>query len=219
MRPDYLHIVTILRISLAVAALGALPLERWDMFGVALSALVISILPDVIAAWMGIRLPWPFVAGIVVFVVASLFLGEVFDFYERYWWWDLALHTTSAIGFGLVGFVFIFALFEGDRYAAPPWAIGFISMCLAMAIGVLWEIFEFTMDSLFGLNMQKSGLQDTMWDLIVGTFGAIIAGSAGAAYLKGRERGWLTGLIDQFVRLNERIYRKIRARRRQDGGR
>ena len=36
-----------------------------------------------------------------------------------------------------------------------------------MTIGVIWEIFEFTMDHVFDLTMQKSGLPDTMTDLIV----------------------------------------------------
>ena len=213
MAGDYRHIVTTLRILLLLAGLASALLARWPLAGVAVSALLISYIPDVVARRYGIKLPWPFVAGIVAFVLAALLLGEVFDFYERYWWWDMLLHLTSATGFGLVGFVFIFALFEGDRYAAPPWAIGFVSACFSMAIAVVWEIFEYAMDTLLGFNMQKSGLPDTMGDLIVGTAGAIIGVASGAAYLKGRERGWLTGLIDQFVRLNGRIYRKLRRRR------
>ena len=39
-------------------------------------------------------------------------------------------------------------------------------ICFAITIGALWEVFEFGMDQLFGLNMQKSGLLDTMGDLI-----------------------------------------------------
>ena len=31
-----------------------------------------------------------------------------------------------------------------------------------MMIGAVWEIFEYGMDQTFGLNMQKSGLDDTM---------------------------------------------------------
>ena len=57
-----------------------------------------------------------------------------------------------------------------------------------MAIGATWEIFEFTMDKLFGLSMQKSGLDDTMYDLIVDTFGALSAAAAGYYYLTERKK-------------------------------
>ncbi len=75
-------------------------------------------------------------------------------------------------------------LFEGDRFAAPPIAIAFLSFCVAMAIGGIWEIFEFSMDQFFGMNMQKSGLVDTMWDLIVDALGTLFAAVTGFLYLK-----------------------------------
>ena len=40
-------------------------------------------------------------------------------------------------------------------------------------IGVIWEIFEFSLDYVIGLNMQKSGLVDTMGDLIVNSIGSL----------------------------------------------
>jgi hypothetical protein len=41
------------------------------------------------------------------------------------------------------------------------------------------------MDSLFGINMQKSGLPDTMWDLIVDALGALLVSIVGYFYLRG----------------------------------
>lgn len=102
-------------------------------------------------------------------------MGEAFDFYEKVWWWDIALHGSSSIGFGLIGFVFVLMMFEGDRFAAPPWAMCLMAFGLAVTVGTSWEIFEFTADRWFGLNMQKSGLEDTMGDLIVNVFGACLA--------------------------------------------
>jgi hypothetical protein len=58
------------------------------------------------------------------------------------------------------------------------------SFCFALAIGALWEIYEFAMDSIFGLNMQKSGLVDTMWDLVVDAGGAFVASLIGYFYIK-----------------------------------
>ena len=150
--------------GLAAVAFWAAVNLRWEQTFVALATLALSLAPVFVARWADIHVPPSFVAVLVVFVGGTLVLGEVFDFYERLWWWDLAMHGTSAIGFGLIGFVLVFMMFQGDRFAAPPLAVAFYAFCFAMTIGTLWEVFEFAMDTLFGFNMQKSGLRDTMGD-------------------------------------------------------
>lgn len=167
-----------------------------------------TILPLFFAERFGFRLPVRFSAAIVTFIFATLFLGEVFDFYERFWWWDVILHGGSAIGFGLIGTLLVLMMFEGDRYAAPPIAIAFFSFTFAMAIGAVWEILEFAMDQIFGLNMQKSGLVDTMYDLIVDMIGATIGATAGLFYLINRRFGGLANLIREFVDDNRAWFRK-----------
>ncbi len=194
--------------TLIVAALIAVILGRWSMAFVALSTLIMSMTPSFLAERFHVTLPWQFFTGIVLFIFATLFLGEAVDLYERFWWWDVLLHGASAIGFGLVGFIFVFGMFEGDRYAAPAWALTLISVCFAVAIGVVWEIFEYFMDQVFGMNMQKSGLQDTMWDLIVDLAGGTIGAFSGLGYLKGQEKGGLPKLISDFVRMNGRMFKR-----------
>ena len=114
-----------------------------------------------------------------------------------------------------MGFLFVFALFYGDRYAAPPLALGFLAFCLAVTIGSLWEVFEFAMDQIFGLSMQKSGLVDSMWDIILNILGAALAGLSGYFYLIGRNKAGLGHFIDSFVKLNKSLYRKSRDRLRR----
>ena len=188
----------------------ALFVGNWPLAFVSLATLLLSLAPVYAGRWAEIVVPPSFVAAITMFVGGTLFLGEVFDFYERFWWWDIAMHGGSAVGFGLIGFVLVFMMFQGDRYAAPPLAIAFFAFCFALAIGATWEIFEFCMDQAFGLNMQKSGLMDTMGDLIVDTFGALIGAGSGWAYLKWRMRGGLSLLIDDFVRRNPRFFRRFK---------
>ena len=197
-------------LALAGVVLAALVQWRLELAFVALATLALSLAPVVVARWADIHVPPSFIAALVIFVGATLFLGEVFDFYERVWWWDIAMHASSAIGFGLIGFVLVFMVFQGDRYAAPPVALAFMAFCFAIFIGTAWEVFEFAMDRLFGFNMQKSGLQDTMGDLVVNMAGAVVAAATGFAYLKGRARGGLAALIDEFVRRNPRFFRRFR---------
>ncbi|UZD90093.1 hypothetical protein [Cognatishimia activa] len=205
---DQPKLAKLIWLGLAVTALIALFFARWQLAFVSTMTLMLSMAPVVISRWANVRVPDSFVVGVVLFVGGTLFLGEVFDFYERYWWWDVAMHGGSAVAFGLTGFLLIFMMFQGDRYAAPPFGVAVFAFCFAVTIGVAWEVFEFSMDRLLGLNMQKSGLSDTMGDLIVDAVGAGVGAAAGYLYLHGRERGGLTGIIDEFVRRNPRFFRR-----------
>lgn len=202
-------LVRLIQLALLIDVIGGLLYMRWPLVFVGLVTIVLTEMPQRFARWMGVRLPPSFLVMVAIFITGTIFLGEIYDFYERYWWWDIALHLGSAVSFGLFGFLFIFMLFEGDRYAAPPIAVAFLSFCVAMTIGAIWEIFEFLMDTTFGLNMQKSGLPDTMGDLMVDMAGGLIGAGSGFLYLKGRDVGPLH-LIGQFVAMNRRFFGKLR---------
>lgn len=200
---------------LLVTAFTALLFGRWPLGFVALATFGLATAPAILASRLNITLPVPFLAATTLFIFASVFLGEAFDFYERVWWWDIALHGSSAIGFGLIGFLFVFMLFEGDRYAAPPAAIALIAFCTGVTVGSMWEIFEYLMDLSFGLEMQKSGLDDTMSDLMIDGIGAGIGAFTGYGYLVGRDDSIPNGLIGQFIAHNRQLYRKSRSKLRK----
>jgi len=185
---------------------------RYSASFVALGTLALTLAPIFFARRYHIYVPRSFMGMIILFIFATLFLGEVGDFYERYWWWDVVLHGGSAIGFGLIGFVAMFMLFQGDRFAAPPLAIGLFAFCFAMSIGGLWEIFEFLMDRFFGTNMQKSGIDDTMADLMVDAVGGVIGAGAGVLYLWYERSVFLAGWIGEFVDRNRRLFSKYRSK-------
>ncbi len=204
------YIVRGLWALLILSAIAAAFEGRWSLSFVAIATLALAMAPLFLARRLDITLPLPFVVAITLFLMGSILMGEAFDFYERVWWWDIALHGSSAIGFGLVGFVFVLMMFEGDRFAAPPWAMCLMAFGLAVTTGACWEIFEFVMDQSFGLNMQKSGLQDTMGDLIVDVIGAAFAAWLGYVYLRAKDKSFWTWPIDRFVALNKRLFRKTR---------
>lgn len=209
---DSSTIMLVIWAMLLCTAVIALGLSRWSLAFVSFATLGLSLLPPLLAARWSLRLPLPFLLFTTLFFFASIFLGEAFDFYERLGWWDIALHGLSAVGFGLTGFLFVFMLFEGDRFAAPSSAIAFISFCVAMTVGAIWEVFEYSMDLSFGLNMQKSGLDDTMGDLMVDALGELIASLTGYLYLRRNAVGLLGRGIRQFIEMNQRLYRKYKQR-------
>ena len=141
-------------IVLLSATVTGLASANWSLAAVGLVTFLLTLLPVFFGDRFAVKLPVSFVSMIVVFIFATVFLGEAFDFYEQYWWWDILLHGGSAVGFGLFSFLLVFMLFQGDRYSAPPVALAFITFSCAVAVGVTWEIFEYGVDQIFGLNMQ-----------------------------------------------------------------
>jgi uncharacterized membrane protein YjdF len=95
-----------------------------------------------------------------------------------------------------------------------PGFIAFFAFCFAIAVGALWEIFEFAMDELVGTNMQKpflgdpSGLTDTMWDLIVNALGALAIALFGYLYMKRGMSSPVERWIGQLIARNPRMFRR-----------
>ena len=63
---------------------------------------------------------------------------------------------------------------------------------------------------MFGLNMQESGLNDTMGDIIVDVIGASVGAGSGWLYLHGRGIGGSAAVLQQFIDRNRRLFRKFR---------
>lgn len=202
-------ISTILRILLFIASLIALYKKDWTPFALALFTLFLTFLPYIIKRRYKIEFPSEFEIAIIVFVYASIYLGDTQLFYYKFWWWDALLHGLSGIIIGALGFMLVFILNQEYKVKLSPTFVAFFSFSFAIAIGTVWEIFEFSMDSFFGLNMQKSGLVDTMWDLIFDVVGALIASILGYLYMK-KHVNIFKGLHQKFINKNPRLFKKKR---------
>ena len=97
---------------------------------------------------------------------------------------------------------------ESVELQLRPRFVALFAFTFSIGMGALWEIFEFSMDQLFNLNMQKSGLIDTMWDLIVDTAGALFISLVGWSYLsKAGTNSFLERWIAKFIEANPRLFR------------
>jgi uncharacterized membrane protein YjdF len=195
----YLVFSMALRITVLIALVGALLGGKWMVAFTCVMALVLTFLPAIASRNMKIFLPVEFELTVVIFIYLTVFLGEVHNYYTRFWWWDLLLHGCSGIVLGFVGFLILFVLYEEGKVKARPGTIAFFSVCFALAMGTMWEIFEYTMDTMFGFNMQRSGLVDTMSDLIVDLIGALVTSAFGYLYLKGEKSRLFENSIKKFV--------------------
>ena len=145
-----------------------------------------------------IRFPLALEVSLMAFAVAALCGGNLYNLYGYLPFWDKILHTSSGPLFSIVGLSFG-ALLLKDMPAGKGkvLAVVLFAFLFSLAVGYLWEVFEYAVDSLMpgGYNNQRwqngivgqlengnwevteprgSGLIDTMSDLICNLIGTLL---------------------------------------------
>lgn len=209
-RRAHLLVLLVLQSVMAIELVLLVLEGQWQHVFLVAAVMAGTLAPELLRDRLPVEIPSEVQILAILFVFATLFLGEVRDYYERIWWWDLALHTTAGLLMGLLGFLIVFVLNQSPDVQLKMRSsfVALFAFTFALAIGGLWEIFEFAMDRTFGLNMQKpmpgdpSGLTDTMWDLIVNLAGAAIVSLAGWFYIRQSRRRHVDTWIARFIRRN-----------------
>ncbi len=168
----------ILLVGIALAAWHG----QWLAAVATVGILVITLLPFLLGRRLNVFIPPELEALAILFVFASLFLGNVRGYYLRFWWWDLVLHAASGFLLGILGFLLVYVLNEKEdiELEMKPAFVALFAFMFSVGLGAVWEIYEFGMDVLFGSSMQH-GLADTMSDLIVDVVGAAASRSSATA--------------------------------------
>jgi len=203
-----LHLVMIAELILLIID------RQWMHVFLVVGIMAVMLLPIFLNSRLPMQVPHEVQILAIGFVFATLFLGEIRDYYVRFWWWDLLLHGTAGFLMGILGFMIVYVLNENERVDMHmrPSFLALFAFCFSQAIGAIWEIFEFAMDNFFGLTMQKpmlgdaSGLTDTMWDLIVNAIGAAIVSLAGWCYLRRVRTSLLDSWSKRFIDRNPRLF-------------
>ena len=110
--------------------------------------------------------------------------------------------------FGLM----VVTILNRDRHLAvslSPFFVCLFAFCFSVALGAVWEIYEFAADGLFGMNMQKfmladgtvlaghAALADTMKDIIVDVLGSLLASTIGYFSIRKGDGWYIPTLTDE----------------------
>ncbi len=204
-------ISNIIRVSILIAVISLIIEQKFLTAFTSIIILLLTFLPAILQRNYRVTIPIEFEVFIVIFIYGALFLGEIKAFYTHFWWWDVFLHALSGVLLGAIGFTLVYILNTNPKVQLKmqPIFIALFALSFAIAIGTIWEIFEFAMDSIFGLSMQKTGLIDTMWDLIVDLIGAMAVAFLGYVSLKYKKVFFMERAIYKFVEKNPYIFKKI----------
>lgn len=141
---------------------------------VALGGIISGSVPMLLALFTKLQFNLPLVNSYLLFLIGSQFLGSIAGWYSLGWWASF-IHFISG---GILAFTAV-ALYErlihqnaGEEIS--PWLIFLFTLSFAALGGVLWEIYKFSCDRLFGTSMQGSGNRNTMIDLIGDITGGLL---------------------------------------------
>ena len=168
-------------------------------------------LPSILERKFRFELPSLLYGFYIVFLYCAIFLGEVRSFYYLVPQWDSVCHFCSSMMMGFFGLMVV-TILNRDRHLAvslSPFIVCLFAFCFSVALGAVWEIYEFAADGLFGMNMQKfmladgtvlaghAALADTMKDIIVDVLGSLLASTIGYFSIRKGDGWYIPTLTDE----------------------
>lgn len=156
-QPAVFAVYVVLRLIVVAELVLSILRGEYESAFICLLVLILFILPFFIQQNFGIQLPTTLEIIILLFIFAAEILGELEGYFITYPNWDTMLHTTTGFLCAATGFALIDILNRNSRikFQLSPIYVALAAFCFSMTVGVLWEFFEFGMDWLFHLDMQK----------------------------------------------------------------
>lgn len=131
--------------------------------------------PKLIRHFLKVTIPSSMELVYIIFLFFASFLGSVVNLYSKTYWYDSFVHFISGI---LTSVLAIIVLFWFHKYDEKSILFNiFFMVAFSLMVASLWEFFEFTSDQIFHGDTQKvlkTGVVDTMKDMIVAFLGAIL---------------------------------------------
>jgi hypothetical protein len=182
MKPSGIFLAYFMQALILLNVAYSIYIGDWFLAIPGMFAFFLTTVPFIVERRVHITLPWE-----ITFLVAlSLYLhvaGHISGYYEMFSpVYDKIAHFISAITIAILGFVLVFLLEQFSEQRCTRFMIVYFIVMFTMGLGAIWEIYEFTLDTLFGMRLQH-GLEDTMWDLIFDLAGALIIASVANFYL------------------------------------
>ena len=168
-QPAVFAVYTILRLIVLATLVSSILRGEYESAFICLLVLVLFLLPFFIQQNFGIELPSTLEIIILLFIFAAEILGELKCYFITFHHWDTMLHTTTGFLCAATGFALIDILNRNSRikFQLSPIYVALVAFCFSMTVGVLWEFFEFGMDRLFQMDMQKDTVVNSITSVML----------------------------------------------------
>lgn len=153
----------VLRFLVILTAVRSIFTGDYESLFLCILSLALFLVPAFLEGAFKMNIPPLFEIIIYLFIYAAEILGEVNRFYTTIPGWDTMLHTLNGFLCAVIGFSLVDLLNRNSKAMnLSPFYLALAAFCFSMTIGVIWEFFEFTMDQIFHLDMQKDFVVQTI---------------------------------------------------------
>ena len=157
-------VYVVLRFFVIITMVTQLLRGNYENMFLCILTLVLFMIPSIIDKRLNITLPNALETIILLFIFSAEILGEVQNFYGISKHWDTMLHTINGFLCAAIGFSLIDILNRSEKFHTKmtPISVALVAFCFSMTVGVLWEFFEYGMDTFFNTDMQKDRIIQTV---------------------------------------------------------
>ncbi len=197
----------LLRLSVVFVIVDQLRSRDYENIFLCIITLFLFLVPSFIEKRVHIDIPDTLEIIILLFIFAAEILGEIKAYYIVFPYWDTILHTLNGFLAAALGLSLIDILNKNDKFAISlsPIFVALVAFCFSMTIGVIWEMFEFTMDNCLGFDMQKDTYLTSFQSVLLNPNGNNVPIKVNIESLKVNGQSWDAyidlGLIDTMMDL------------------
>ena len=148
---------TVLRFLVILCLIREIFIGNYHNVFLCILTLILFVIPFFVEDKFKVSIPNVLEIIILLFIFSAEILGEIQNFYNIIPNWDMILHTLNGFLAAAIGFSLIDILNSTDKFhiKMSPLFVAVVSFCFSMTVGVAWEFFEYTADSLLSTDMQK----------------------------------------------------------------
>ena len=152
-----LKVYIILRLLIILCMIRQIILGNLANIILCLITLILFMLPSILCRKFKIDFPDTLEIIIYIFIFCSEVLGEIDKLYIHIDHFDTIMHTINGILMSGIALSLINILNneESINFSLKPIYATFFAFCFSMTTGVVWEVFEFSIDTLMNKDMQK----------------------------------------------------------------
>ena len=159
-----LTVYLVLRGLVIIVMIRQIFLGEWNNVFLCVLTLILFLVPVFIEKQVNVKLPDALQVIILLFIFSAEILGEINEYYLTIKHWDSILHTINGFLCAAIGFSLIDILNQKEfvYVTLAPIFVALVAFSFSMTIGVLWEFFEYGMDTVFLKDMQKDKIVKTI---------------------------------------------------------
>jgi hypothetical protein len=179
------RIITILSAAVFIPAIiYGLVILKAEIILLGLLGFAFAFIPWLVQKIFKVKISWFLMLQLTAFAIIAIGIGKIIDLYEVNSWWDKIAHGYSGFLIAWIAYSVIdFSIRESNLKRKFLFAV-IGAVAISLAIALLWEVFEFGIDSIFGSNWQmhlieegaagRTALMDTMIDVVCCLGGTVV---------------------------------------------